>query len=116
MESQETNIEFKQSNRSASFIEGEDDMSGKYIREGQVLHNLFAMVRTHKDVPNAIDRLRMEGIIESDEHEEKVRKLTLWALGHPKVKEWFSGDWELYNECAILYRENGNYKPDAPTA
>ena len=23
------------------------------------------------------------------------------------VKEWFSGSWELYNECAILYRENG---------
>ena len=114
MESQETNIEFKQSNRSASFIEGEDDMSGKYIREGQVLHNLFAMVRTHRDVPNAIDRLRMEGIIESDEHEEKVRKLTLWALGHPKVKEWFSGDWELYNECAILYRENGELQTRRP--
>ena len=107
MESIDTNIEFKQSNRSASFIEGEDDGSGKYIRQGEIMHNLFAMVRTPKDVPSAIERLRMEGIIESGAHERQILKLTNWALNHPKVKEWFSGTWELYNECAILYRENG---------
>ena len=107
MESIDTNIEFKQSNRSASFIEGEDDGSGKYIRQGEIMHNLFAMVRTPKDVPSAIERLRMEGIIESGAHERQILKLTHWALNHPKVKEWFSGTWELYNECAILYRENG---------
>ena len=107
MESIDTNIEFKQSNRSASFIEGEDDGSGKYIRQGEIMHNLFAMVRTPKDVPSAIERLRMEGIIESGAHERQILKLTNWALKHHKVKEWFSGTWELYNECAILYRENG---------
>ena len=107
MESIDTNIEFKQSNRSASFIEGEDDGSGKYIRQGEIMHNLFSMVRTPKDVPSAIERLRMEGIIESGAHERQILKLTNWALKHPKVKEWFSGTWELYNECAILYRENG---------
>ena len=107
MESIDTNIEFKQSNRSASFIEGEDDGSGKYIRQGEIMHNLFAMVRTPKDVPSAIERLRMEGIIESGAHERQILKLTNWALKHPKVKEWFSGTWELYNECAILYQENG---------
>ena len=107
MESIDTNIEFKQSNRSASFIEGEDDGSGKYIRQGEIMHNLFAMVRTPKDVPSAIERLRMEGIIESGAHERQILKLTNWALNHPKVKEWFSGTWELYNECAILYRKNG---------
>ena len=107
MESIDTNIEFKQSNRSASFIGGEDDGSGKYIRQGEIMHNLFAMVRTPKDVPSAIERLRMEGIIESGAHERQILKLTNWALNHPKVKEWFSGTWELYNECAILYRENG---------
>ena len=107
MESIDTNIEFKQSNRSASFIEGEDDGSSKYIRQGEIMHNLFSMVRTPKDVPSAIERLRMEGIIESGAHERQILKLTNWALNHPKVKEWFSGTWELYNECAILYRENG---------
>lgn len=114
LESQETHIEFKQSNRSASFIEGEDDGSGKYIRQGEIMHNLFAMVRTPKDVPSAIERLRMEGIIESGAHETQIRKLTDWALKHPKVKEWFSGTWDLYNECAILYRENGTLQTRRP--
>ena len=114
MESIETNIEFKQSNRSASFIEGEEDESKKYIREGQVMHNLFSMIRTPKDVPSAIARLRMEGIIESDEHEAKIRKLTDWALKNPKAQEWFSGEWELYNECDILNRKNGTLKIHRP--
>ena len=107
MESLDTNIEFKQSNRSADFIGGEEDKSEKYIRQGQLLHHLFAMIRTPKDIPSAITRLRMEGIIESDAHQKQVIKQVEWALGHPKVKEWFTGEWTLYNECAILYRENG---------
>ena len=114
MESLETNIEFKQSNRSTAFIEGEEDEGKKYIREGQLLHNLFAMVRTPEDVPSAINRLRMEGVIESKEHEEKVLKLANWALGHPKVKEWFSGGWSLYNECAIIYKVNGELQTRRP--
>jgi ATP-dependent exoDNAse (exonuclease V) beta subunit len=114
MESIETNIEFKQSNRSANFIDGEEDGSKKYIREGQVMHNLFSMLRTPEDVPSAIARLRMEGIIESDEHEAKIRKLTEWALKNPKVEEWFSGAWELYNECNILDRKGGTLKIHRP--
>jgi ATP-dependent exoDNAse (exonuclease V) beta subunit len=114
MESIETHVEFKQSNRSASFIDGEDDGSNKYLRTGQVMHSLFAMIKTSADVPSAIERLRMEGIIESDSHEQQIRKLTDWALKHPKVKEWFSGSWELYNECAILYHENGELQTRRP--
>ena len=114
MESIETNIEFKQSNRSASFIEGEEDGSKKYIREGQIMHNLFSMIRTPKDVASAIARLRMEGIIESDEHEAKIRKLTDGALKNPKAQEWFSGEWEPYNECDILNRKNGTLKIHRP--
>ena len=114
LESLDTPIEFKQSNRSTDFIDGEDDMSGKYIRQGQVMHSLFSMIRTPNDVPGAIARLRMEGIIESDKHEQQTLKLVNWALKHPQVKEWFSGEWNLYNECAILYRENGELQTRRP--
>ena len=114
MESLETKIEFKQSNRSANFINGEDDGSNKYIRIGQVMHSLFSLIRTSADIPSAIERLRMDGIIESDSHEQQIRKLTDWALKNPKVKEWFSGAWELYNECAILYHENGELQTRRP--
>ena len=114
MESLETPIEFKQSNRSANFIDGEEDQSDKYIRQGQLLHTLFSCLKTEKDIPNALERLRIEGIIESNEQEKQIRKLTEWALKHPKVKEWFSGTWNLYNECAIIYQENGELQTRRP--
>lgn len=107
IESIETEIEFKQSNRSADFIRGEedDDETGRYIRQGQLLHNLFASIRQEGDLPQAIERLRFEGILESDKQEKQIQKLAQWALGNPKVKDWYSGEWELYNECSIIYTD-----------
>ena len=107
IESIETEIEFKQSNRSADFIRGEedDDETGRYIRQGQLLHNLFASIRQEGDLPQAIERLRFEGILESDKQEKQIQKLAQWALGNPKVKDWYSGEWELYNECNIIYTD-----------
>ena len=114
MESQETNIEFRQSNRSASFIDGEEDETSQFIRQGKLLHHLFAYIHTNKDIPMALKRLRMEGLIASDEQETQIKKLAIWALGHPMVKEWFSGNWELYNECAIIYTEGGELQTRRP--
>lgn len=107
IESIETEIEFKQSNRSADFIRGEedDDETGRYIRQGQLLHNLFASIRQEGDLPQAIERLRFEGILESDKQEKQIQKLAQWALGNPRVKDWYSGEWELYNECSIIYTD-----------
>lgn len=114
LETLETNIEFKQSNRSADFIRGEEETGEKYIRQGQLLHNLFSVIRTQSDIPSAIERLRFEGIIESAKQEEQIRKLTEWALKHPLVKDWYSGSWTLYNECAIIYQENGELQTRRP--
>lgn len=114
MESLDTSIEFKQSNRSADFIRGEVEEQSQYIRQGEVLHNLFAYIRTTDDVPSALAQLRMEGIITSDQQEKETLKLAYRALGHPKVKEWFSGKWELYNECAIIYTEKGELQTRRP--
>ncbi len=114
MESIDTPIEFKQSNRSAEFINGEEEESAKYIHQGELLHNLFAYINTSADIPLALKRLRMEGVITSDEQEKEIQKLATWALGHPKVKEWFSGNWELYNECAIIYTEKGELQTRRP--
>lgn len=114
MESLETPIEFKQSNRSADFIQGEEDESAQYIRQGELLHNLFAYIRTSDDISQALVRLRMEGVITSDEQEKQIQKLAAWALAHPKVKEWFSGNWTLFNECAIIYIEKGGLQTRRP--
>ena len=105
LETLETNIEFKQSNRSAEFIRGEEETEDKYIRQGQLLHNRFSVIRTTDDATPAIERLRFEGILASAQQEEQLRKFTEWALWHPLVKEWYSARCELYNASAISYRE-----------
>lgn len=114
VETLETRIEFKQSNRSAQFIRGEEETEEKYIRQGQLLHHLFSVIRTRADIPSAIERLRFEGVIESARQEEQIRKLTERALNHPKVKDWYSGEGELYNECAIIYQEDGALQTRRP--
>lgn len=117
IEPQKNDIEFKQSNRSADFIRGEEepDEKNQYIRQGQLLHNLFASIGQESDLPQAIALLRREGILESEERETQITKLAQWALNHPKVKSWYDGSWELFNERTILSTdEDGNLQTRRP--
>lgn len=116
----ETEIEFKQSNRSADFIRGDEDeeenMRSQYIKQGQLLHTLFASIEKRDDLEAAIERLYFEGVIESAEKAEEIHGIAEKALNQKEVSDWYSGKWTLYNECAIIYNdEDGkmqNRRPD----
>lgn len=109
IESLETEIDFKQSNRSADFIRGDEDeeenLRSQYIRQGQLLHTLFASIDTREDLPSAIERLLFEGVIESAEKAEEISEIAERALSLKEVKDWYSGEWTLYNECSIIYND-----------
>ena len=49
--------------------------------------------------------MNFEGIFESEKQMKQVETLARRALQHPAAKDWFSGTWELYNECAIVYTD-----------
>ncbi len=119
IESLETEIDFKQSNRSADFIRGDEDeeenLRSQYIRQGQLLHTLFASIDTKEDLPAAIERLLFEGVIESAEKAEEIRKVAEKALSLEEVEDWYSGEWTLYNECSIIYNnEQGKMQTRRP--
>lgn len=116
IESHRHQVEFRQSNRSADFIKGEDfdENDTKYINQGQLLHTLFSAIETTKDVAPAIERLLFEGVIADRKSEEAIRKLTERALSNPKVEDWYNGSYQLFNECAILYKENGKLEVRRP--
>lgn len=116
MESLEPDIEFRQSNRSADFLRGDDeeDRSAEYIRQGELLHQLFSTIRVAGDLPAAIDLLVTEGVLESQQKVEQIRRLAARALDHPQVQDWYGGSWELYNECSILYRVDGMLQTRRP--
>jgi ATP-dependent exoDNAse (exonuclease V) beta subunit len=113
MQSLHPDIEFKQSNRSADFIAGSDEADtdgssgNNFIRRGQLLHTLFADIRTEADIEPAIQRLLFEGIIDSREMEQEIRKLTTRAFAQPQVKAWYSGNYTLMNERDIIRMEDG---------
>ena len=116
IESHLHNIEFRQSNRSADFIKGDDTGEGdsKYINQGQLLHTLFSAIETKEDVQPAIERLLFEGVIPDSKTEKEIRKTAEKALSHPMVQEWYSGAYRLFNECAIIYKEKGTIEVRRP--
>lgn len=97
---------FRQSNKSREFIKGEDtDPTDKtrYIKIGNVLHQLFSTIYTTADIPLKLNELEQEGIIYNDEiTSAQLRTKIEDAIKNKQVQEWFSDKWKLYNECTIL--------------
>ena len=112
---------FKQSNKSIEFVKGEDvDPSDRtrYIKIGNVLHQLFSTIYTTADIPARLNELEQQGIIYNDEiTSAQLRTRIEDAITTPQVQEWFSKRWQLYNECTILeYNKDTNeveeHRPD----
>ena len=75
MESMRHEIEFRQSNRSADFIQGieEEESDDRFIHRGRMLHTLFSAIETAEDIDPAIERLIFEGV---DRQQRKGRRNT----------------------------------------
>lgn len=105
-------VEFRQSNKSHEFVCGEDTEfsdKNKYIKTGNILHELFSTIYSLDDIPGKLNELEQEGIIYNDEITiEKLRKKIDFALQKAQVRDWFSDRWTLFNECTIL-----QYDPSA---
>ena len=114
-------VSFRQSNKSHDFIKGEDiDPSDarRYIKVGNVLHQLFSTILTEADIEPRLKELEQAGIIYNDDitSRELQNKISC-ALSNEKVKHWFSPRWKLFNECTILDydKETGDvyeHRPD----
>lgn len=114
-------VSFRQSNKSHDFIKGEDiDPSDarRYIKVGNVLHQLFSTIFTEADIEPRLKELEQAGIIYNDDitSRELQNKISC-ALSNEKVKNWFSPRWKLFNECTILDydKETGDvyeHRPD----
>lgn len=111
--------QFRQSNKSRDFIKGDNENStqGEYIQLGVMLHQVFSTIQTADDVESALSQLRIDGVLSAVPDEEKLRETLLRRLQTPKVKEWFSGQWEVYNERDILTVDEKSgevkiYRPD----
>ena len=105
----DSKTEFRQSNKSQQFVqanEEEEDQQQGYVKMGSILHHVFSTIRTVADIDVALRQLEQEGILYDDEiTAAKVSSMLRKRLESPRVKEWFSDKWTLYNECSILYTD-----------
>ena len=105
----ENKVEFRQSNQSKDFINDDNKETQSYIQTGNILHKVFSSIRTSADIDAALRQLEQEGILYDDHNTlDKITSMLRKRLEHPKVADWFSDRWTLYNECAILSYDDGH--------
>ncbi|SNU04747.1 ATP-dependent exoDNAse (exonuclease V) beta subunit (contains helicase and exonuclease domains) [Prevotellaceae bacterium MN60] len=104
LETFENKTEFRQSNKSREFIEGDDEQQElSYIKMGSVLHEIFSTIHTTADIAGALRQLQNDGVLYDDEVTANKLTSTLQKrLKDDRVKSWFSDRWKLFNECSIL--------------
>ena len=114
----ESQVNFRQSNRSQAFIEADESDEIErlnYIQTGSVLHQVFSMIRTTDDIEDALKQLQFEGVLYDEQiTPERISSMLKKRLQDPRVAEWFSPHWNLFNECTILTLENGEVKERRP--
>ncbi|MDO4949175.1 MAG: UvrD-helicase domain-containing protein [Bacteroidales bacterium] len=106
---------FRQSSNAKEFFAAENvladdpaNTSGNtFVTNGIIMHELFAHLQTAADLPQAMARLVRDGLITNGQEQEHITQLTLWALKHPTAQKWFDGKGKLFNECDILFRQDG---------
>lgn len=111
-----SSVAFRQSNKSRDYIHGDEDDEAtpttNYIMLGNVLHNVFAHIRTLDDVEPRLREMELEGILYDEElTAEAVRSRIKEALNHPEIRQWFSPRWTLFNEQTILLKTPGSSQP-----
>ena len=114
----ESQVNFRQSNRSQAFIEADESDEIErlnYIQTGSVLHQIFSMIRTTDDIEDALKQLQFEGVLYDEQiTPERITAMLRKRLQDPRVADWFSPQWTLFNECTILTMEDGEVKERRP--
>ena len=106
IESFDNKTNFKQSNKSKDFVEGDEneETQKRYVKTGSILHRVFSTIRTVDDVDQALRQLEFDGVLYDDDlRKEDLCAMLRKRLEHPKVRVWFSASWTLFNECTILH-------------
>lgn len=110
MQSFEGNLSFRQSNQATDFVrqageekaKGPDEQQLGYIERGKLLHYIFSKIERAEDIERVVRQFAQNGILKSDKQVKQVCDLARRGLRHGQVRDWFSGRYELFNECNIL--------------
>ena len=79
--------------------------------EGNILHEIMQSVERQSDIPRAVRRMAIKGLITSAEASRLGAFLTV-KTSRPEVKGWFEEGWRVVNERPLLRAGNIMKRPD----
>ena len=108
--------QFRQSRNLRRFLASKEEEQHVLdsMARGELLHELFSRLRTGKELQRELKKMRLEGLIATGNESAEIEKTITEALSNPMAADWFSGRYRLYNECAILDRNDSkeSRRPD----
>lgn len=117
MISEPISMHFRQSNLSRRFISNDSNEYTRhnYLDQGLILHEILSTINIASDADRALDRAMREGLITTAKERNSISRIIRHALETPQAKDWFSGRYELFNECSIIFpkdNEARSLRPD----
>ena len=120
-------VNFLQSSKALDFLaDSESELEGDtpelqqqrrtryFMNKGTLYHQVFSQIERKEDVPNAIERMRAEGLLTTKEQADEILTFVTKAMQQKGAAKWFDGTYELYNEHNILTYCDGHVKMFRP--
>lgn len=92
---------FRQSSKAREFFAPLTDTEEAYRHDGTLLHDILSRITTCNDIEAALQWAWREGLA-TTEWVNKHRQFITSRIMSPKVKGWFSPNWQVLNEQAII--------------
>ena len=87
------------------------DEQKKRLNYGRIMHEVFEEIATPEDIPDAINKMVLEGKITRAER-KVIEERTFNVISGPKISDWFKPGLKVMNEPEILTAEGTLKRPD----
>jgi ATP-dependent exoDNAse (exonuclease V) beta subunit len=91
-------------------IKPDGDQRSK-LNYGRVMHEIFESIITADDIPSAVNKKILEGMIPVSAREEMEDRLRT-AISRPEISGWFTAGLKILNEAEILTEGGTVKRPD----
>jgi ATP-dependent helicase/nuclease subunit A len=83
----------------------------KRVNWGRIMHEVFESITTAADIPDAVNKMILEGKINESDRTKIVEKI-ITVISEPMVSSWFEPGLKIMNEAEILTAEGTARRPD----
>lgn len=109
IEATKSKAHFLQSNASDEFMTPAEELEqqrqrNQYIDTGNIIHRLFSTIHDYTEVDAAIDQMEFDGVLyDRPMTRRQLKEFIEEKLRDPRVNDWFSPRWKVFNECSMIY-------------